>query len=726
MSPSSPSSLSSLTSAGGRRAPLRRVRLATVLGLASAAFGLAALAGGWLRAAEGITFDWRARWFATPAPAELPLRLVLIDDTSLERVQEIYGYDWPWPRDFYAGLVDRCREAGVLAIGFDLRTPLPAEYPASDEIFAEAMARAREAGVPVVLPVLPGDEGGLSSWPAGAPALFRLPEGSSSETRRQKWWDAFALPAASFPTPELMEAATAFGHVRGSAREAGVVIRRIHPLRIFDGRPLPALGLAVWAAAAGVREIHPGERGNLRLADRSVPMDREGLTALRYRRPDPELRHLYPALSAVWVLEANDNDLRAELAGRYVLLGASATGTFDVFATPVEPLTAGVEIHATALDNLLSGALLSPAPRSVVALFVVLLTFGGAAATTLVHRTGVLVPVFALGLALPMGTGFAAYPLGIWWPVAEPTAAAALALVAGTVAHAATEGRRRRFLLQAFGRYLSPVVVQRLVEDPSRLELGGERRELTIFFSDLEGFSTFSERLDPRELTTLLNDYLSEMTARILAEEGTLDKYEGDAILAFWNAPLDQKDHALRACRAALGCQRRLAEVQDRLRGRAGGDLRMRIGIHSGPVVVGNLGSRTRFDYTVLGDAANLASRLEGANKAFGTYLMVSQATWGRVAERFIGREIGEVVVVGRETPVQVFEPLGFAGDPEPPWLAAYRVGLDHLRGGRADDALAAFERAGEDPVARRYARRLRQLREGGESWDGVWRLTSK
>lgn len=708
------------------RAFLRRAGLAALLGLASGALGIAALTGGWLRAAEGITYDWRARLFATRASTELPIRLILIDDASLERGKEIYDLDWPWPREVYAALVDRCRKAGALAVGFDLRTPLPSEQPSSDQAFAGAMAQARDAGVPVVLPVLPGDEGAASSWPAGAPAPFHLPEGFSPETRGQERWDVFALPAASFPTPELMEAATALGHVRGSAREAGVVIRRIHPLRVFDGRPLPALGLAVWAAGAGVRDIHLGERGDLRLAERSVPVDRDGLTALRYRRPDPELRHLYPALSAVWAVEADEDELRAELGGRYVLLGASAAGTFDVFPTPVEPLTSGVEIHATALDNLLHGSFLAAAPRWAMALFVLLLTFGGAAATTLVHRTGVLVPAFILGLTLPVAAGFTAYPLGLWWPIAAPTAAVALALLAGTVVHAATEGRRRRFLLQAFGRYLSPVVVRRLVEDPSRLELGGERRELTIFFSDLEGFSAFSERLDPRELTTLLNDYLSEMTERILAEEGTLDKYQGDAIVAFWNAPLDQEDHALRACRTALACQRRLAEIQDRLRGRVGGDLKMRIGIHSGPVVVGNLGSRTRFDYTVLGDAANLASRLEGANKAFGTYLMVSEATWSQVAERFVGREIGEVMVVGRKTPVRVFEPLVLAGEPEPAWLAAYLHGLQHLRAGRTDEAVTAFETTGEDPVARRYVRRLREVRQSGESWDGVWRLASK
>jgi adenylate cyclase len=713
------------------RASLRRASVAAVLGLGSAAFGLAVLAGGWLATAEGITFDWREELFATPAPADLPIRLILIDDASLVGVREVYGYDWPWPREFYGRLVDRCREAGVRAIGFDLRTPLPAERPASDQAFADAMARAREAGVPVILPVLPGDEGTASVWPREAPGVFRL---HGFESWRERYGDPFTLPAASFPTPVLAEAASALGHVRGSAREAAVVIRRIHPLRVFDGQPLPALGLAVWAAAAGVEEIRLGDL-QLRMASRSpsrsepprsVPVDREGLTVLRYRRPDPDLLHLYPSLSALWVLETDDDELRAELDGRYVLLGASAAGTYDVFPSPVEPLTSGVEIHATTLDNLLSGSFLAPAPAWAVALFVVLLTFGGAAATTLLRRPGVLVPVFLLGLIAPVGAGFAAYPLGIWWPIAAPTAAAALALGVGTVVHAATEGRRRRFLLQAFGRYLSPVVVGRLVEDPSRLELGGERRELTLFFSDLEGFSTFSERLDPRELTTLLNDYLSEMTELILAEEGTLDKYEGDAILAFWNAPLDQEDHALRACRTALACQRRLAEIQDRLRGRAGTDLRMRIGIHSGPVVVGNLGSRTRFDYTVLGDAANLASRLEGANKAFGTYLMVSKATWSRVAERFVGREIGEVVVFGRQTPVRVFEPLAFAGEPKPPWLAAYREGLEHLRAGHLDNALDAFEGAGEDPVARRYAQRLREDRQSGESWDGVWRLGSK
>ncbi|RMH17467.1 MAG: adenylate/guanylate cyclase domain-containing protein, partial [Acidobacteria bacterium] len=331
-------------------------------------------------------------------------------------------------------------------------------------------------------------------------------------------------------------------------------------------------------------------------------------------------------------------------------------------------------------------------------------------------------------LALPAAAAVAAYGAGWWLRLAEPAAAAVLALAGGTVYGYVTEGRRRRFLQRAFSHYLSPAVIERLVEDPSRLELGGERRELSIFFSDLAGFSTLAEGLDPRRLAALLNDYLSAMTELILAEEGTLDKYEGDAIVAFWNAPLDQDDHARRACAAALACQERLAAMAEHFRTRTGGvPLRARIGVHSGEVVVGNLGSRTRFDYTVLGDAANLASRLEGANKAFGSKILVSEATWRATAGAFHGREVGEVVVVGRRQPVRVFEPLAPAAAPPPPWLADWQSALAALRRGELEDARRRFAARPQDPVARAYAERLAALlAEDEPTWDGVWHLDQK
>ena len=213
-----------------------------------------------------------------------------------------------------------------------------------------------------------------------------------------------------------------------------------------------------------------------------------------------------------------------------------------------------------------------------------------------------------------------------------------------------TEGRQKLFIKNAFKQYLSPAVIEELIQHPERLKLGGERRVLSIFFSDLEGFTGISEGLEPEELTALLNEYLSAMTDIIQEEGGTVDKYEGDAIIAFWNAPLLQPDHAERCVRAALRCQEKLAEMRPAFRERIGKDLRMRIGINSGPAVVGNMGSHTRFDYTMLGDAVNLAARLEGINKQFGTYTILSQATLDllcrdrsrpRTLPRFRGRPQG-------------------------------------------------------------------------------------
>jgi len=204
--------------------------------------------------------------------------------------------------------------------------------------------------------------------------------------------------------------------------------------------------------------------------------------------------------------------------------------------------------------------------------------------------------VYALFLPLPAALAIGAYPLGTWLPLVGPTIAVVLTLVSDSLLNYATEGRQKRYIKAAFRQYLSPAVIEELIAHPERLKLGGERRELSIFFSDLQGFTGLSEGLSPEELTALLNEYLSAMTDIIQEEGGTIDKYEGDAIIAFWNAPLDQSDHAVRAVRASLRCQARLAEMRPGFKARTGKDLFKRIGLNSGPAVVGNMGSRTRFD----------------------------------------------------------------------------------------------------------------------------------
>ncbi len=285
--------------------------------------------------------------------------------------------------------------------------------------------------------------------------------------------------------------------------------------------------------------------------------------------------------------------------------------------------------------------------------------------------------------------------------------------------------RQKQLVTTALGCYVSGKVVDQILADPSRLQLGGERKTLTIFFSDLENFSLLAERLEPEQLTALLNDYLSDMTDIIMDEGGTLDKYLGDAIVAFWNAPLDQPDHAVRACHAALRCQRRLEVRAREYQAQIGTALKARIGLHTGEVIVGNMGSKTRFDYSMIGDAVNLASRLESANKTFGTQIMVSENTWDEIGNEFPGREVGVIKVAGRNAPVRVFELISQTGSATHYDLTAYNEAIALYHGGHWAEAGVRFSTMPDDPLSSLYADTCRKAHANG-GWNGVWVLETK
>jgi adenylate cyclase len=408
-------------------------------------------------------------------------------------------------------------------------------------------------------------------------------------------------------------------------------------------------------------------------------------------------------------------------------VGCSAPALLDLRPTPIDSKCPGVVLHATFVDNLMTDSFIAESARPVVILGVMATAVAAALSFTYGGRWWQAGPLAVLWLGMPMLVGMVAYARGQWWPVVPQASASALGLVGALAANYWTEGRQKAFIKQAFRHYLSGAVIEKILRDPKHLQLGGEKRELTIMFTDLAGFSTFSERLGPVELTALLNDYLSEMTDIILEEGGTLDKYEGDAIIAFWNAPLEQPDHAVRACRAALRCQRRLAELRQTYLERTGAALRMRVGLNTGEVVVGNMGSRKRFNYTILGDAANLASRLEGANKAFGTEMMVSENTWRLASAEYRGRKLADLRVVGRKSAVAVYELTGSATDAAPAGWDTFAAGLERFGAGDFTGALEMFQQLPDDPAAQQYARRCVQLRDNPpESWDGVWGLTEK
>ncbi len=686
-----------------------------VVGLIAGATALLLWHLGWLESWEAPTWTWRARFFSQRETLAPDIKLILIDQASLDWAQRENGWGWPWPREVYDAISAFCKRSGARVLSLDLLFTEPSVIGVPDD---EALGKALRAGTPAVLALMPG--GSRTAWPDYVPRpslKLDVPTLTKSDN-------------LLFPVAEVAAGAAATGHVVG-VPDADGVFRRVAPFCRFDGAEIPALGLAAWLTAQAKSPSVTSSAGQLRVGDKIVPLDRRGNAILRFRGRDG----LPEAVSAAAVIQSELRLREGETASlspetfrdSYVFLGCSAPALLDLRPVPVNPKCPGVVLHTTFVDNLLTDSFVADAPAPIVILGVMVAALAASVSLTYGGKWWQAGPLSAVWVGAPMLVGLAAYAKGWWWPVAAQEVAAVAGLAGALAMNYWAEGRQKAFLKQAFVHYLSSEVIEKILRDPRHLQLGGEKRELTIMFTDLAGFSSFSERLGPVELTALLNDYLSEMTDLIMEEGGTLDKYEGDAIIAFWNAPLEQSDHAVRACRAALRCQRRLAELREIYLQRTGAALRMRVGLNTGEVVVGNMGSRKRFNYTILGDAANLASRLEGANKAFGTEMMVSESTWRQASSHFLGRKLADLRVVGRKTAVAVYEMTGFATEAAPPSWEAFAEGLDRFRAGDFAGAKEVFGQLPDDPAAQRYTQRCTELcAHPPASWDGVWGLTEK
>jgi adenylate cyclase len=718
---------------------LKKLVEGILIGAAAALAALIVWNAGILERLEYATWTWREQFFAKPGPATGGIKLILLDQQSLDWGKNQNGLSWPWPREVYVPIIDFCARHGAKAVIFDVLYSEPSVYGVTDDrALGEAIGRA-----PLFVGSMCLHRGAnfSTSWPEYILDRSSFDVENLYQSGGGLSMDEITRLSATFPVEEVASSATALANVTEDPDVDGV-FRRANLFRIFDGRFVPSMGFAAFAmqcanrgGSSGAKSATPAlfEKGRLKICGKTIPIDRQGRIILRFRGP----AGVFQTYSAAAVIES---DMLAG-AGReetiesaesfkdaFVLLGFSAPGLADLRPTPLSNICPGVEIHATLLDNLITGDYLRDTSAAATALSTFLLAILAAVSVvSLATRAWHSVPAIALFAPMPAAIGFAAYPLGFWWPVVVQTAAVGTALAGAIILNYATEGRRKAFIKKAFRHYLSPAVIESILKDPSQLKLGGERKELTILFSDVEGFSTFSEKLDPEHLTSLLNLFLSDMTDIILDEGGTLDKYEGDAIIAFWNAPVDQDDHADRACRAALRCRQKILEQQEEYSRKAGGTpLRMRIGINTGIVVVGNMGSAKRFDYTVLGDAANLASRLEGANKFFGTRIMISEQTWQKTSGTFAGRKLGRIRVVGRATPVPVFELTGMEAAPEEP-DKTFDQAVACCLAKKWSEALDLFDRLPGDPVAGLYAQYCRNLTEDpGKDWDCVWNLDRK
>ena len=401
----------------------------------------------------------------------------------------------------------------------------------------------------------------------------------------------------------------------------------------------------------------------------------------------------------------------------------------DLRQSAISGVYPGVEVHATALDNLLSGDFFKEQPQLVTVISAIGLGLFAALLLIFAANAWRSIISMAICLAIPIAVAVGAYKSGVNMPLLVCLLSSAFGSLGSIVINYAYEGRQRRFIKKAFQQYLSPVVINQIIEDPSRLELGGQTKTLTIMFSDIRDFTGISEKLGPKAITSLLNEYLSEMTAIIHEENGTIDKYIGDCIVAFWNAPMDQPDHAQLAIRACLRCQAQLAGLRLRFKDRFNVEIAARTGVATGPVLIGNMGSRQRFDYSFIGDTGNLASRIEGVNKFFGTWLLMDEETCKQLAGSFPAREIALAHVVGRNEPVRLYEPMTIDEYRRKEGIiTVFSNGLKLFYAGDFAEALKSFQSNGEtDPPSVAYSKRCTAMIEAPPSpWTGIWQMTSK
>ena len=729
--------------------PRERLAVGVLLAAAAVLLGMRTLPGeSFLEHVDRVPYDLSVRWLVPPPADAGEVTVIVVDDESLVRL----GERWPMSRGQWAKFIRKVAGFSPAVVGIDawFETPAPkAEVELAREIadriedagldeeaegealidHLEDLAVKRDgdrqlseaiaaAGV-MVLGVACQDLD-RNAMRKGKPEYFRPLEGVPDDVGWQ-----LSCPALATSLPQFTMAARAQAGLSVPIDGDGLARRYAYVFRGL-GAPLPALALACAQTA------HP-ERAEALLAQ-AVGKDR-GVPRLLYRR-SARFRHV--RFSDVVEAAADSQPLKEALGGRIVLVGVSAKGTEDYVSTPVDDDTPGVHVHANAAVDLLEGGTLSaegtPARAGAGAGFLLLLLLAAALRRT---DRAALVIYGAVGAAALWGAVFVV-ALRMGWVVPLMPVVASIAAWAGVrlvfqYLRAAAERHRAKAIRDAFSHYLAPAVVAALIEDPERLRLGGDRREITAFFSDVAGFTSISEALDPADLVQLLNECLGSMTEIILEEGGIIDKYIGDAIVAMFGAPLEQPDHAVRACRAAVRCQRVLAELRPKWLAEGKPEVLVRIGVNTGTALVGNMGSEQRFDYTMLGDTVNLAARLEGANKQYGTCIMAGEETVRRVPAGIVFRELDSIRVKGKTIGIQVFEVVEEV-ELAPPGAveraAAYREALVSWRAQRWQEARERFSALAEkgDAPSAVFMGRVDAYEQDppGEGWDGVFTMTTK
>lgn len=693
-----------------------------------------------------------APWAGPDGPSRVVV--VDIDESSIEKLGQ-----WPWPRSDLATLTRRLGQAGASVVAYDI------VFSESDRTSPEALAARLDPETARDLAGLPGNDAQFAASFSAVPVvagyfLDRARRGRAVEPKAPFLLHG-SLPSrfvahydgAILPLPVLERAAAGVGSVSIEGDADGIV-RRAALVALHRGTPVPSLSLEAVRLALGADNpdlttsdgsgetlAAPGAAVSIRVGETVIPVTDAGEMWVHFPPPAAQtMLRAWPIITG----EMSDAALAEQVRGKVIFVGGSAQGLQDLVSTPQGENLPGVTVHAAAAEQMLAGHFIER-PDWAFGLELVLLVLAGAALALLLPRLGAawgaVAALAAIGAAL--GGSWLAFTRGQY--LLDPTylvLALAAIYAVQTLLKFWREEQRRSYIHKAFDRYLSPELVRQIAADPGKLELGGEERDMSVLMADVRGFSRISERFTPKQVIDFLIAFLTPMSAILLARKATLDKYIGDAVLAFWNAPLDDPEHPQNAARAALEMVAKVAELNRDMANQQAvpwpGEVKIGVGINTGLCCVGNMGSAERLAYTLIGDTVNVASRLEGLTKLYGVPIAVGGAMAARLAG-FALLELDSVRVVGRDEPATPFALLGdeaMAGDSaflalrdtHGAMLAAYRAQEWDRAEALLADGEARYAKFGISGLHALYAGRLHALRANppGAGWDGVFIATEK
>lgn len=706
-------------------------------------------------------YDLKFRFRGARAPGK-DVVIVAIDDASVKAVGR-----WPWSRENMARLLTRLKMAGPRVIALDIVFAEKEETVAYQAIRNLCDEIARRGASPEVLKLLEAEKSRADVdqllakvLSQGTPTIlgffFESVGGKAGGVKPDQLMAASFLKASTYNVvrlldtqpsqvplvgatgiernlPEITEAAAGDGYFNMVPDPDGGV--RWFPMSILYGgeffAPMALVTLSHYQdrAPMAITLSHWGVEG-IRLGRQPIPVDRYGRLLINFLGP----AGLIPTYSAAALM---DGSLPAGvLKDKIVLVGATAVGIYDLRVTPFSGTFPGVEIQATVMDNLLHGDFISTPVLALALMLLILVVLAILLGLVLPRLSAILSFLFTvIVLVSYVGINYYLFSChGLQLELFYPQALIVLVYLGVTSHRFLAEEEERKRIRKAFESYVAPTIVQEMLKHPEQLRLGGERREITILFSDIRGFTTMSEKLDPEAIVSLLHDFLNPMSNIIINQGGTIDKYMGDAIMALFGAPVLQTDHPHRACRAALEMAASLATLNQEWTEKGRPPLKIGVGVNTGPVAVGNMGSDRLFDYTAIGDNVNLASRLEGLNKYYGTSILISQTTAASLGDGFILKDVDQVRVKGKAQAARIYALLG-EGEPSPElarYLELYHRALALYRQGRFAESQTAFEQALEvrpgDAACQRYIALTQKHQESppGPDWEAVTVMDGK